>query len=99
MALHKLGVAATCQDGAAAGVPLPRPRCLGVCRDQVCGSPVFKLPEADRPAEESVAAVCVGGPNVGDVELHPNGLVIPFSGGSGNRVYGFAGLSFKAASC
>jgi len=72
---------------------------VGDAKGASSGSRVFTLPEADRPAEESLAAVGVGGPNVGDVELHPDGLVIPFSGGSGTQVYGFAGLSFKAASC
>jgi len=84
---------------------------LGFYKDRQCvvhfvgdvkgssGFPVFTLPAADRPAEESLAAIGVGGPNVGNLELRTNGLVVPYSGGSGTQVYGFAGLSFKAASC
>lgn len=50
------------------------------------------------PAGVALAAIGVGGPTTGNVEIDANGEIAPFSA-SGTKVYSFEGLSFRAATC
>jgi hypothetical protein len=63
------------------------------------GVAAFTLPAAYRPAADELSGIGVGGPIAGSVEIQANGEVKPFSAGSGSKVFGFTGISFRAATC
>ncbi len=84
---------------------------LGFYKDRQCvvhfngdtrgegGVAAFTLPTAYRPAADELSGIGVGGPTAGNVELQANGEVKPFFAGSGSKVFGFASISFRAATC
>jgi hypothetical protein len=88
---------------------------LGFWRDRQCmlhlqgtilsesGSPVFRLPEADRPAERVLAPIAVASPEDGPgvVEIRPSGAVTPTGAEPKPKTYdfGFDGVSFRVANC
>jgi hypothetical protein len=59
----------------------------------------FTLPASYRPAQEVFAAIAAAGPKAANLQVLPNGVVIPAQAGGGAGAFGLDGVSFVAATC
>jgi hypothetical protein len=60
---------------------------------------VFRLPEADRPAQRVLAAIANTAPEAASVEVKPSGAVTPQTEELKPYDFGFDGVTFRAATC